>query len=267
MKTSITLPILLLMMHTTIQSAVTPKMPMPIIAPQTTIPPVMPIPKAIPVVPTTPITNNAKSEKYSIVIPVAYDIQIINTCPTPATLNAITIQYTTSSTPNKIQAVTATTQTAIPANKGISFRPKITINAPEQNISTQFQGITGLTINSQPIIFPNPKIGTSPIYITNIGGAWKLTTKPTPKAIVVPKAVSTPKTISTVTPKITPPITVAPKINSTQAATVPYLKTTHPNLPIMPKAPIMKPTQTPKLSMAAKASKKAIGQTTVKEIA
>lgn len=258
---------------------VAPKMPPPIMIAPKMIPPVVPkivtptvAPKAIVPVAAKAPTTSAKAKEYSVVISVAYDISVINTSATAATLNAITIEYTASSNPNKIETITAPVNTAIPANKGISFHPKITLKTPEQNISAQFQGIKGITINSQQLIFDEPKMGTSPIYIANVNGAWKLTTKPSAKTIT--------------TPKKTP---AQPKINSTEAVAVPYLKTTHPKLSIEPKGPIpaaknlsapksqvppmpaapqtVPGVPTPKSSLAAKASAKAIDQTMAKTAA
>jgi len=286
MKKIITCSIALLVSHAT-QEAFMPKMPAPItstvtpkVATTTVIAPKTPtaagitiitpkiatpttIAKTVPAAKTTAVTTTAttKTNLTTLVLRSAFDIQIENTSSTSASITSIAVTYSTSidggiHSTQQHETMPLNPALIIPTKQGRGFHAKITLHSPHATISGSFETVTAITVNSQLITLPSPVADSTPIYITSVNGIWKLTTKPKPKTVPTQQTAPTP---------------AEPKANSIQAATVPYLKTTHPKLtttpvPVKPSVPTTVPPMpvAPKISMAAKASSKAIDQSMTK---
>lgn len=224
-----------------LQPALAPKMPMPFAAKPAPTPKALAAAKATPKAAATPMTT--------IVIPSANQIHIHNLSAVPAPLTGVAVTYSTqldnaASSTMYHGNIDINPPHLIKPHEAISFRPEVTLQSPHPTISGQFETITQIIINSEILTLPKPIADGTPIYITNLNGIWQLTAKPSPKTGIA----------STETTKMKNSVT--PKINSMQAAAVPYLKTTQTKLPATPKSPIFNQPKMPLLPKAVNAKSK-----------
>lgn len=197
----------------------------------------------------TSATTTTTKTPTTISIPLAYDVRIMNTSDTPATLTSITIAYgindktssiTKDMTASKVTIPANTPETLLSHQNMLSFGASITISSDQAGATATFQGITSIKVDGQILNLTttiSQEFASSIIYITNTAQPqqppiWKLTTAP---------KVAPAKKETTITPVVATPKAHTVGTNAAlHAAAAPLIRST-PQAPVAT-IPIAQPT-------------------------